>query len=117
LTVGTIDATSTVFDHVSQAGVSDWEFLDGLAREIGHEVAVKDGKFEFRGPRPAQDAPATQSAQTEPLLLRQGTDRVRVRAVVTSAEEVKEVQVRGWDVAAKKALVGTAPAKTRSAQL
>ncbi len=117
LTLGTVDATSTVFDHLSQGGVSDWEFLDGLAREIGHEVAVKDGKFEFRAPKPATDAPPPKSEQAEPLLLRQGSDLVRFRAVVTSAEQVKEVQVRGWDVASKKALVGTAPAKTRSAQL
>jgi phage protein D len=70
-----------------------------LAREIGHEVAVKDGKFEFRAPKPAADAPAPKSEQAEPLLLRQGTDLVRFRSVVTSAEQVKEVQVRGWDVA------------------
>ena len=117
ITLGTVDSTSTVFDHVSQAGVSDWEFLDGLAREIGHEVAVKDGKFEFRAPKPATGAPPPQSEQAEPLLLRQGTDLVRFRAVVTSAEQVKEVQVRGWDVARKAALVGTAPAKTQAAQL
>ena len=117
LTVGTVDATSTVFDHITQGGVSDWEFIDGLAREIGHEVAVKDGKFEFRAPKPAKDAPAPKSEQAEPLLLRQGTDLVRFRSVVTSAEQVKEVQVRGWDVARKQALVGTAPAKTRSAEL
>ncbi len=117
LTVGTVDATTTVFDHLSQGGVSDWEFLDGLAREIGHEVAVKDGKFEFRAPKKAQEAPAPGGEPTDPLQLRQGTDLVRFRAVVTSAEQVKEVQVRGWDVASKKALVGTAPAKTRSAEL
>lgn len=117
LTLGTVDATTTVFDHLSQGGVSDWEFLDGLAREIGHEVGVKDGKFEFRAPNPATDAPAPKSEQAEPLLLRQGNDLIRFRAVVTSAEQVKEVQVRGWDVASKKALIGTAPAKTRSAQL
>ncbi len=99
LTLGTVDATTTVFDHLSQGGVSDWEFLDGLAREIGHEVAVKDGKFEFRAPKPATDAPAPKSEQAEPLLLRQGSDLIRFRAVVTSAEQVKEVQVRGWDVA------------------
>jgi len=116
LTLGTVDATRTVFDHISQGGVSDWAFLDGLAREIGHEVAVKDGKFEFRAPRPAQDAPAAGTPPSDPLLLRQGTDLVRFRAVITSAEQVKEVQVRGWDVARKKALIATAPASTRSAQ-
>ena len=97
--------------------MTDWEFLDGLAREIGHEVAVKDGKFEFRAPKPAQDAPAPGGEPSDPLLLRQGSDLVRFRSVVTSAEQVKEVQVRGWDVARKQALIGTAPAKTRSAQL
>jgi phage protein D len=117
LTLGPVDSTSTVFEHVSQGGVSDWDFLNGLAREIGHEVAVKDGKFEFRAPRPADDAPAPSGPGSEPLLLRQGTDLLRFRAVLTSAEQVKEVQVRGWDVAQKRALVGTAPAKSRSAEL
>jgi phage protein D len=118
LDLGKVDATSTVFEHVSQGGVSDWDFLNGLAREIGHEVAVKDGKFEFRAPRPAQDAPTAggSGSDSDPLVLRQGTDLLRFRAVVTSAEQVKEVQVRGWDVAQKKALVGTAPAKTRAAE-
>ena len=50
-------------------------------------------------------------------MLRLGTDLLRFRSVVTSAEQVKEVQVRGWDVAQKKALVATAPAKTTSAEL
>ena len=49
-------------------------------------------------------ARARRATQAEPLLLRQGSDLLRFRAVVTSAEQVKEVQVRGWDVAQKKAL-------------
>jgi phage protein D/phage baseplate assembly protein gpV len=117
LTLGTVDSTPTVFEHVSQGGVSDWDFLNRLAREIGYEVAVKDGKFDFRAPRPAQEAPDPGSPGSEPLLLRQGTDLLRFRAVVTSADQVKEVQVRGWDVEQKKALIGTSPASTRSAQL
>lgn len=117
LRLGTVDATTTVFDHVSQGGVSDWAFLDSLAREIGHEVAVKDGRFEFRAPTPAGQAPAPGGPGSDPLLLRQGSDLLRFRAIVTSAAQVKEVQVRGWDVAQKRALVGTAPARTRSAEL
>ena len=116
LTLGTIDATTTVFDHVSQGGVSDWDFLDSLAREIGHEVAVKDGKFDFRAPGQAEKAPPTGSPTSEPLLLRQGADLIRFRSLITSAAQVKEVQVRGWDVTQKKALIGTAPAATKSAQ-
>lgn len=118
LQVGKIDSTSTVFEHLSQGGVTDWEFVDGLAREIGYEVAVKDGKFEFRKPGDAQTAPeGGQGADTNPLVLRLGTDLLRFRSVVTAAEQVKEVQARGWDVAQKQALVATAPAITTSAEL
>jgi uncharacterized protein involved in type VI secretion and phage assembly len=37
--------------------------------------------------------------------------------VVTAAEQVKEVQVRGWDVGQKRALVGSAAAATESVSL
>ena len=42
---------------------------------------------------------------------------MRFRSVVTSAEQVKEVQARGWDLAQKRPFVATAPAKTTSAEL
>jgi phage protein D len=117
LSIGTVDATSTVFDNVSQGGVSDWYFLSGLAREIGYEVAVRDDKFEFRTPAPAADAPAAGGPGGHPLVLVLGTDLLRVRSSVTSAEQVSQTQVRGWDTAQKKAIVGTAPARTTSAEL
>jgi len=117
LSIGKVDPTSTVFDHVSQGGVSDWHFLAGLAREIGYEVAVHDDKFEFCTPQSANDAPAAGGAAANPLVLELGTDLLRVRSAITSAEQVKEIQVRGWDIAQKKALVGTAPARTTSAEL
>jgi phage protein D len=117
LTIGTVDATSTVFDSVSQGGVSDWRFLSGLAREIGYEVAVRDDKFEFCMPQSAAGAPAAGAAAGNPMVLELGTDLLRVRSSVTSAEQVKQTQVRGWDIDQKKALIGTAPAGTTSAEL
>ncbi len=99
LSIGTVDSTSTVFEHLSQAGVSDWDFLNSLAREVGHEITVVKGKFDFRSPRKAQEAPTPGGTTSDPLVLRQGQDLVRFRAMVTSAAQVKEVQVRGWDVA------------------
>lgn len=116
LGVGVIEATSTVFAHLSQAGVSDWQFLDALAREIGYEVCVRAGKLDFRKPRAASDAPAV-GGDPGPLVLQQGYNLLRFRAVVTSADQVKDVQVRGWDVARKQALIGVAPAHTNSALL
>ena len=118
LTVGKIESTSTVFDHLSQAGVTDWEFLEGLARQIGYEIAVKDGKFDFRKPQKADAAPdGGKGAAANPLVLRLGTDLLRFRSLITAAEQVKEVQARGWDLAQKKAFVATSPAKTTSAEL
>lgn len=118
LSVGTVEATSTVFDHVSQGGITDWEFLERLASEIGYEVGVREGKLDFRKPQPAADAPAGgDQAATNPLVLHLGTDLLRFRAVVTAAEQVKEVEVRGWDIAQKRALVATAAATTTTAVL
>ena len=65
LSVGKVESTSTVFDHLSQGGVTDWEFLDSLAKEIGYEIAVKDGKFDFRKPNKAETAPAGGGTQAE----------------------------------------------------
>lgn len=36
---------------------------------------------------------------------------------MTSAEQVSQTQVRGWDIAQKKVLIGTAPARATSAEL
>ena len=118
LSVGSVTSTSTVYDHLSQSASTDWEFLDGLARDVGFEITVRDGKFSFGPPKAASTAPdgSAQPGQ-DPLVLHQGTDLLRFRAVVTSAQQVKTVHVRGWDVASKKALVGTAPAQTTSAVL
>ena len=117
LSLGTIDTTSTVFPQVSQGGVSDWTFLTGLAREIGYEVAVRDDKFEFCSPQPADTAPAATGTAANPLVLEMGADLLRLSSAVTSAEQVKETHVRGWDIAQKKALIGTAPARTTNADL
>lgn len=118
LDVGQIASTSTVFDHLSQAGTTDWEFLDQLARDIGYEITVRDGKFSFAPPKSAATAPSGSApVGGDPLVLHQGTDLLRFRAVLTSAQQVSKVHVRGWDVASKKALVGTAPAATTSADL
>lgn len=115
---GTIDATPVVHAHVSQGNLADWDFLWGLAREVGFEVAVADGKLHFRKPAPAAEGPAAGNLDSSnPLQLSLGQNLLRFRVGVTCAEQVKEVQIRGWDVSAKKSLVGVAAAGTGSAQL
>ena len=115
---GKIDATTPVHQHVSQGNQTDWQFLRGLASEVGYEVAVLDGKLDFRKPAPSADAPSSGDLASENRLqLSLGSNLLRLRAVVTAAEQVREVEVRGWDVAQKRALVGNAQAATSSATL
>jgi len=117
LKVGQIDSTTTVHRQLSQGNVSDWDFLRTLAADIGAEVAVHDGAFELRRPTPAGTAPSRTAAVEDPLVLELGRNLLRMRAIVTSSEQVPEVEVRGWDVTAKRAVVGTAKAATTSAEI
>lgn len=118
LAAGTIDDSGRVHEHVGQTGQTDWEFLRGLAREVGFEVAVVEGRLEFRRPREAAEAPAGGDfSSTDPLQLVFGQDLLEFRPRVTSSGQVSRVEVRGWDPATKQAIVGTAQAGTTAAQL
>jgi phage protein D len=118
LDVGTIDDSGEVHEWVCQANLSDWEFLTGRAHQIGFEVTVSDGKFHFRKPPAASEAPADGDYDSKnPLQLVFGQDLLQFRPRVTSAGQVSSVQVWGWDRTEKKALVGSAAAKTTSASL
>src|SRR5437588_3728018 len=114
LTIGQIDSTSGTFDHVSQANQSDWDFLKSRAREIGYELAMEDGKFNFRKPIQASAAPqnGTYQSHSDPLQLVFGDDLIEFRPRVTSAEQVNDVKVRGWDPVQKQTVIGSANAAT-----
>ncbi len=118
LETGTIDDSKTTHDQVSQVNLSNWDFLKARAAEIGFEVAVSEGKLHFRQPNPSSDAPAEGDlTSSTPLQLVFGSDLLEFRPRVSSAEQVKQVQVRGWDSKRKEAVVGSAPAGTTSAAL
>ena len=109
---GTIDATGVVHDLVSQDNVSDWEFIQGLAREVGFFAGTLDGKFAFRVPPDTGPAPAPGDlrSSSNPLQLTLGENLIRFRGVASAVEQVKEVNVRSWDPKEKKAVVGVAAA-------
>ncbi|WP_243075111.1 VgrG-related protein [Microbacterium sp. SS28] len=117
LTVGTVEAPSGVLPHVAQDNVSDWTFLARLARIAGATFTVTGKRLDFGPPTPARDAPAASSARDNPVVIEHGANAQYVRAVVTAAEQVSRVSVRGWDPAAKKVVVSTADARTRSADI
>lgn len=115
LSAGRIDTAPITYQQLSQANVSDWEFLQGIAQEHGVMLRVdqKTGQLEMVRPVPAAGAPApSASAATNPFVLEFGDNLTALRAVLTAADRVDTVEVRGWDVATKSALVATAPATT-----
>ncbi|MGH2717153.1 MAG: VgrG-related protein, partial [Actinomycetota bacterium] len=118
LTAGNIQATTPVFDQVSQGNTSDWHFLRGMARELGYQIRVVDGKLDFGPPPGASGGPAGgnfQSTAERQLVL--GENLRQFRSVVTSAEQVGSVTVRSWDPKTKREMVATAQAATTTAVL
>ena len=115
LKAGKIDLGGPVLAHVAQPNVTDWEFVRRLAEDAGGQPFVVDGELSVTGPVEAGGAPdpATRSEQS-PLVLELGQNLLRCRAGIGAAEQVDAVEVRGWDTATKRALVGHAPAGTAS---
>lgn len=108
----------SVFEHVGQNAISDWEFLTRIASWVGAEVVMVKGTLELRLPVEASTAPASsQGSQQNALVLERGRNIITLRATLTGADQVPNVEVRGWDVKQKQALIGTATADTRSADV
>jgi uncharacterized protein involved in type VI secretion and phage assembly len=119
LTIGQIDSTSVTYEHVSQANQSDWDFLKSRAREIGYEMGMDDGKFYFRQPQQASNAPQPGSYQNHnnPLQLVFGDDLIEFRPRVSSAEQATGFNVRGWDPDQKQLVLGSGQPATVGASL
>ena len=106
LQLGVIGSTKTVYEFISQANVTDWDFLSRLADENGMVMSVNaKGKFEFAEPKPASGAPGVGTdGDKSPFVLQARHDILRLRAAVTAADQVGKVQARGWDITTKKKL-------------
>jgi phage protein D len=116
--VGTIESTTTTYEHVSQANMSDWEFLQSRARRIGYHVAFEDGKFQFRRPTRASGAPGEGDFESkDPVQMVMGQDLREFRPRITSSEQVDEVEIRAWDQVRREVMVVSKPASALSAQL
>jgi len=109
--VGTVDDGGPTHDHVAQLNATDWDFLTARGRETGHEVAVQGGRLHWRRPASADDAPDAVEGMDPPperVQLTLGTNLLSLRPRVSAADQVPDVVVRGWDPAAKAAVVGRA---------
>lgn len=99
--LGTEHVRDTGVQHakVEQNQESDFQFLERLARRNGYEVYGQGRDLCFRPP--AQDSAAN-------IVLEWGKGLVSFSPEINIAEQVSKVEVRGWDVNAKKEFVGVA---------
>ncbi|MFC1968054.1 VgrG-related protein, partial [Chloroflexota bacterium] len=79
-------------DYVLQDNQTNMEFLQDRARRIGRYVYVDDGKLYF----------VKEPENRGEVELVWGEDLMDFRARLTTAEQVSEVEARGWDPVAKK---------------
>ncbi|HEY9649507.1 MAG TPA: VgrG-related protein [Coleofasciculaceae cyanobacterium] len=82
--------------YVFQENQTNMQFLRELAAHNGFELFVQDGKLNFRKPK-----------SDESLELTWLEDITSFRVRVTSAEQVSEVEVRGWDYSQKRPIEST----------
>lgn len=98
---------SRPYPYVLQSNQTDWEFLWQLARRIGFRVFVQEGALYFRRDREEERI----------VSLEWGMNLLDFRAHLTTAEQVNEVIVRGWDPQAKREVVGKATRPQSSTEI
>jgi phage protein D/phage baseplate assembly protein gpV len=91
-----VDKTNQVYEQVFQVAKSDKGFLQDIAEIENCFVNVKDGVLNFQMKPPGGQR----------LTLDWGKDLVDFRARLTTAEQINEVEVRGWDPVQKKTIIG-----------
>jgi len=105
IAIGKVDATGGPYGYGDIGGASGYvfqqnqtnmEFLRERAARNGFELYVQDGKLNFR--KPTED---------DTLELEWLTDIHSFRVRVSSAEQVKSVEVRGWDYSRKELITET----------
>ena len=113
-----IAVKGSVIPHATQDNVSDWVFLKRIADATGSTFSVVEGGLVFGPPTEASAAPGgAESARDDPVVIEHGMNTLSLLATLTSASQVPEVEVRGWDVEKKEVVVSTAPPRTRAVEL
>ncbi|NGO72245.1 VgrG-related protein [Streptomyces boncukensis] len=106
--VGRIEGRAK-YEFISQANVTDWDFIARLAEENEMVMSLDAlGMFHFVSPKSASGAPSPESgSDRSPFILKSRVDILRLRTAVTAADQVGEVETRGWDVERAEEVVGT----------
>jgi phage protein D/phage baseplate assembly protein gpV len=95
-----IDTTSNTHRYVLQHAQTNYEFLQERARMNGYESRVVGRELRFRRPEP----------EGSPVKLAWGSTLKRFSPRLSVAEQVSQVEARGWDDENKEVMVSTADA-------
>jgi phage protein D len=98
--IGTVDSSGPPHDYVFQENQTNMQFFRERAARNGFEMFVQDGKLNFRKPK-----------KDRSIKLKWLTNLHSFRVRVSSAEQIKEVEVRGWDYEKKRPIVEKANAE------
>ncbi len=104
---GTVESTSDVHEYVFQNNQTNAEFLLERAQRLGYELWVDDDTLNFRKPQ----------ASGQPVKIEWGKNLRSFRPRLSTAEQVSEVEVRGWDPKQKREVVGRATRGNGSPQI
>jgi uncharacterized protein involved in type VI secretion and phage assembly len=117
---GTVSSTTNVHEWLTQANVSDWVFIQQLGALENYVAYVGSaGSFYFgpmADPTSAPPPVLTYSQVPHGAQLVKGANLVRLRATVTSAEQVPTVSVTGYDPSMAAPVVGVSPALPSTSQ-
>jgi uncharacterized protein involved in type VI secretion and phage assembly len=119
LAAGKVDPTTTTYEHVAQANISDWDFLKARARKNGYVVSIEDGKFNFMKPPAASAGQGPGNLNTAPDAgqLVYNSNLLEFHPRLTGDGQPKGISVRSWDTVQKREVVGSASLATTSAAL
>lgn len=111
--IAKIEPSREMYPLLTQANVSDWEFVNQLADMSDMTVDFDDlGLLRFRKPERAATGVVVGNATQDPFVIEFGSNIRRMRSGITAVDQVASVTTRGWDADRKNLLTGTALAVT-----
>jgi phage protein D len=94
-----VDDTQVMHEYLLQDNLTDIDFLQERARRIRYELVVEDGTLKFR---------KAANNKSKVISLEFGFTLRSFYPRLSTASQVSEVLVKGWDVKTKKAITGRA---------
>jgi phage protein D/phage baseplate assembly protein gpV len=91
----TVDNTNPQYEYIFQDNQTNMEFLQDRAQRVGYYAYARDGQLYF-----------VKQPKNGRVELEWGKDLIDFQARLTTAEQVSEVNVHGWDPSTKSAILG-----------